>query len=408
MSADTYARMHFRPLTVFVMAPVIGSLLVDLPARLTTQGVSLLALLSILYPYLFLVCLLYVGKNTNLSRAFVVASVAFLAYCLLSLVSSPLSQFGIQNFVSYVGFFLGVIASYAYGERHFKDLPRLWRVLQRLFLIVTSPLALLNLALHGWGSGVVGSTWFLGPRSFAFVALIPLALNLGTWRAKRRRRNLALALWWLLLIFSSMSRTALIIGLLMLVMSELGRDLRSVMRVILMSAVVVAIFLGMLTLSPNLRQRFTQGDTSLSVFGTSLNAAGRTRIWAEVAQSATERVFFGKGLGSSSRLVAQAFPGLEHPHNDFLRIWHDLGLAGLLLFSAPFGLLFCKLLMSFSRGTHPRDSFGLIGAATMCVFGMLIGMLTDNVVVYAFVSLPIAVLTGSAIAILDSRPMGGS
>ena len=61
--------------------------------------------------------------------------------------------------------------------------------------------------------------------------------------------------------------------------------------------------------------------------------SGRVVIWTQTWQSAVESPWIGKGAGSASAYLADLYDGdIAHPHNDYLRILHDYGVIGLVLF----------------------------------------------------------------------------
>jgi O-antigen ligase len=83
----------------------------------------------------------------------------------------------------------------------------------------------------------------------------------------------------------------------------------------------------------------------------------------------------------------------DHPHNDYLRVFHDQGLAGLVLFLTAWALL----VLRFWRGWREADSLETgrgrrQGAALLLAAGILASFLTDNTLVYIFVMGPAFIL----------------
>src|SRR5690606_35083896 len=110
------------------------------------------------------------------------------------------------------------------------------------------------------------------------------------------------------------------------------------------------------------------GDASVR-----FNTSGRANIWRAVWQSALSSPVIGKGFGSSAALLKKRF-GIEHPHNEYLRVFHDLGVLGLGLLTAQFGAWAWRLHRNMVRlrGEHSDLQVANMSAllATTAVAGM--------------------------------------
>jgi O-antigen ligase len=140
----------------------------------------------------------------------------------------------------------------------------------------------------------------------------------------------------------------------------------------------------------------------VEVGSTRIDTSGRLEIWAAVIASAREDPVTGKGLGSSQVLLGAADPGAspEHPHNDYLRLWHDLGLVGLLLFLTAAGGWMVILLRSWYQAEQlGRGTAQLKLAAALGLLAVLLAMITDNVIVYVFVMGPLGVIVGAGLGL---------
>ena len=84
-------------------------------------------------------------------------------------------------------------------------------------------------------------------------------------------------------------------------------------------------------------------------------------MWAATIESARHHPLVGQGLGSSQDLIERLF-GLAHPHNDYLRLWHDLGLVGLLLLVSVTGLMLLALRETAAMGVLLAAHLGAVMA----------------------------------------------
>jgi len=166
-----------------------------------------------------------------------------------------------------------------------------------------------------------------------------------------------------------------------------------------MVALVVGISYLTITHVEPVRERFFAGDIGATVGGTGINVEGRDQMWRTILDSWSESPWIGKGAGSSSEVVENALgPGVEHPHNDYLRILHDYGVVGLVLWLLALGQLLwamCRAwLMADRRNTaeaHPHF------AALLSLIALAATMVTDNVVAYVFLMAPLGVLVGASL-----------
>ena len=116
-------------------------------------------------------------------------------------------------------------------------------------------------------------------------------------------------------------------------------------------------------------------------------------------QSAVESPWIGKGAGSASAYLADLYDGdIAHPHNDYLRILHDYGVVGLVLFLyglARVGRLFWR------NWAQPRELLQrrLSLAAALALTAIAMMMVTDNTLVYVFVMGPLGILLGTALGV---------
>jgi len=132
---------------------------------------------------------------------------------------------------------------------------------------------------------------------------------------------------------------------------------------------------------------------------------GRSTMWPEFAQEIEKKPWLGHGANASERFAMVLAEGIEHPHNDWLRLLYDYGYVG----AALFGLTL--LAQVFHAFRAARGARGLTKVLFVCAvssfFVLSVFMLTDNIVLYAafFGNLQFALL-GLAYALAGRRKGG--
>jgi O-antigen ligase len=260
------------------------------------------------------------------------------------------------------------------------------------------------------GLPVDGIVSVMGARSFALMGLLPMSWHVARWNSGYSR--IGLFAWvWLVAIGLSLSRTATAIAVLYMgiaLLLHLRLNARSLLLKAPMIAVATSAVVVVLTRSTPMAERLFSGDTSIHVGGVAVNASGRMNIWSTVIESAWTSPVVGQGLGSSMG-IASTLDEIAHPHNDYLRVWHDLGFIGLTLFAIAFGWLFAVLMRKTTRTLNRTEPAGTIClAALLALSGVLIACATDNAIIYPFVMTPLGVLVGAGIGIRTDVDCPGS
>jgi O-antigen ligase len=333
----------------------------------------------------------------------VVPYLGFLTWIGISLGWALPDFWGVQNGILYILFgslviISGVVAGRDPGKTH--------ELVRRCMLWIDSiALAIVLASLVVGGLPTAEGVWWFGPRGLALLGLIPLSWHLAGWYYGVRGSLIPVCLW-LAAIALSLSRTATAVSLLLFGMTSL-LQLRFRRTNPVWST---AVFLGLLIIagavvrySDVFRGRLFGGDTALAIGTARINTEGRLELWDLVASSARRSPMIGNGLGSSQAVVNAAYPrfaGVGHPHNDYLRMWHDFGLIGLLLFVAALGGWLVVLFRRWYRAERwGSDSTQLELSATLGLLGVLLAMLTDNVIVYVFAMGPLGVLVGAGLGL---------
>ena len=166
------------------------------------------------------------------------------------------------------------------------------------------------------------------------------------------------------------------------------------------AAITVTVGYYATTNIPILRDRFFFTDDwsitlETGIYG--INTAGRNRMWETVYQSAIPNWMIGKGIGSARQVTALLFANSKgvseyQPHNEYLQVFHDLGVPGLLLLVIAWGTLFYR---SWMRWENSRaiivKKWSM--ASIMAIGVVLISSTTDNTIHYPFVTIPAIIIT---------------
>ena len=258
---------------------------------------------------------------------------------------------------------------------------------------------LIVFAFVGFGSAGIGAVSFIAARSYALFALLGIALFSARW-ATGSRASLWLALAIIFLVALSLSRTALVVGVLLVPLSRLESFSRRSFKRLLPLAILTVIALSYLVFSIGaLRTRFL-GDNSIQDYATgeaTVDTSGRLTAWAVTLGSYVESPWFGKGPGSANDLMDDVLYRLEigHPLNEYLRFLHDEGLVGLFLFLLGCGQLLhlCWRVYKASLTTNPAYA-GFYLATFLALAASMLTMLTDNTASYIFVMGPLGIMVG--------------
>lgn len=259
-------------------------------------------------------------------------------------------------------------------------------------------------------TGGIGSSDVIAARAFALFALVALGWALAQHRYYRRHGWLAVILF--LLIAASLSRGALGAATGMVALTWLDfRSLGSWIRATIIAVVSVWALAFAVNHVTALHDRFYQGDVR-SYGGIALNTSGREGVWSTVWNDWKQSPWIGRGVGSGDDLTARLYElpgggGAGNIHNDYLRVLHDTGIIGLILWSlALFGLL-RQTYRSAHRDAPPRAA-AISWASYLGLFGVALAMITDNPLIYLFVMAPLGVLIGLALGDRSSQAIDGT
>jgi O-antigen ligase len=243
--------------------------------------------------------------------------------------------------------------------------------------------------------------WLSGQRVVGLLGLLPVSWYLTKLYFRVPRSLAAVAVWLGVIILSSsrMATAAAILLLTLVTFLKLWRRRRGVLAAVVLVLCAAGGTAFLFSRVSQFRDHLLVGDTGyIAVRDVGINLAGRGEMWEAVARSARESPIVGKGVGSSYVFLASQFAELNHPHNDYLRLWHDLGLIGL-------GLFLCALVSwgsILARGWYRAEREGRPAAYTelaglLTLLSLMLAMVTDNPIVSTYVMAPMGILIGAGL-----------
>lgn len=143
--------------------------------------------------------------------------------------------------------------------------------------------------------------------------------------------------------------------------------------------------------------RFVNGDVQ-NVGGVSLRLSSRNVLWQVTWDSAMRSPLIGNGPGAADAVVTDAFGTLTQPHNDYLRIFDNWGLVGVVLWVGWFFPLLVRTYRAIET-TEVEEERRLHRAAFLLMVGVAMGMIFDNPTVELQVMGPLAVFIGCSIGL---------
>jgi O-antigen ligase len=298
----------------------------------------------------------------------------------------------IQNLTVYIAFIGFTTLSTIQSYRSF-ELPEYISKYLPKAIQVSVTIYGLSLVIGGPGSSVIMSA-----RSFALFAVIGVAWFLAAWRY-----GLPGSLFWVsfavVALAFSFSRTALIIALLLFPLSQISfTSIKALLKMGLIIVLIVMISFLAFTFVEPIRSRFTSTGDNATVGGVQVNTSGRGTAWPVAYASALESPWIGKGPSSVGIvLLERVGPEFAHPHNDYLRIFHDFGLFGLTFWLLGYWGLIIKVCQNWQwADKNDRENAHIHLASFLALIAEAIAMMSDNVVVYIFVMAPLGILVGAS------------
>ncbi|WP_149830692.1 O-antigen ligase family protein [Streptomyces tailanensis] len=241
-----------------------------------------------------------------------------------------------------------------------------------------------------------GSSGIYHARVYGEIVWIGMAASVPL--ANRSRWGYAIPLLLLAASLLSLSRTATAIcALVFLALAVKDRCRRGLLKLgLLATGMTYGAFL-LLTRYQPLRDRFTQNDNE-EIGNMVIGTSGRSQLWSITWDSIKEAPWLGHGIGHAESLIGNTagISRLMHPHNDYLRLWNDLGIIGIGLWVLAVLILFRGAYRRLRVATNDSDR-AIHQAALFALIGLSLNAVTSNSLIYIFTVTPVAVIIGTSL-----------
>ena len=174
------------------------------------------------------------------------------------------------------------------------------------------------------------------------------------------------------------------------------------------AAVAVALCIGLLLLNTQSFQEhfFQSGKGSVrDLLSGDVKDEGRYDAWEAGWKEAWRHPVLGAGVGSIFMFVPEVWDGMNHIHNDYLRVFFEFGVVGLSLFVAV--CMWQIVVLRRQIGAMPDGLARMTLAAAWLGFcAMLISCSTDNTIGYTVLyTNPLFALLGAGYGALHGEPL---
>jgi O-antigen ligase len=379
----------------FLIAVLAMGGLVDWFHLIKLGEVSLLAILTIFYAFLSWFLWLAQDRSKRHVPPAVRPFLVFLAWIALSFIWFRPTMLGMQNFLVLLAFTgILLLSENTLSKAH--ESPRWVGKTLMAATVLACVLYVIFMLLDGLGSNLV-----FHARTFATFVLIGMSWLLAGWRYGSKR-DLISALLIVFLVILSLSRMALTTALLLFPLAWIGRlRRRDWVRLVFVGILIWAtLYLAVSNFGP-LRDRFALDSDISSLTGEQASdyTSGRFTYWVVTLASAVESPWIGHGAGSAASLISSLYP-VDSPLDEPLRVFHDYGLIGLVLFLYAIWKLLRRSWQKWSEAKRcgaPQARLHL--AAFLSIVAVFFPMLTENSLIYLFMMAPLAVLLGASLGL---------
>ncbi len=371
-------------------------------------GNTTLSVSGLRWGYVLVVMAFIVLANFKKIRVpmYAVALAALPCWTSLTMITSGVGSVGLKDVLFYTAPFAMLVycqhtlrATRGVTANHFEGALLASVLIPIAMYAILTPAGLVQLT-------EIGPVGLIGPRAVAIYLLIPLACGLARWRyaagPKARTVAMTTSILALLTILFTLSRTASMVGLLLFGVSRLRPSRKFISSARTMAGIALAV--AVLTLVPQFRERlFFGANPEFLGYVESFNTAGRNKTWPLTFERALERPVLGWGPGSSRLLVGELLSYKHtdaeyHPHNEYLQVFHDMGIVGILCLVGSWGTLLWRQSRRWKQAD--RDGDPVLAARSLAallgIMALMLTSLTDNTFHYAFAVLPAILLVGIA------------
>jgi O-antigen ligase len=299
----------------------------------------------------------------------------------------------VDNFYSFLIVIIGVLAYHTVKVENTAE-----KIENYILRSIYFPLILLIIAyLAGYlkFSELFGFIGPLGPRSVSlyFVSIISLAISSLSYDNSKKLRKLSFLsiVTGVLLIFISLSRTAFLsLIVIFFLFSTLKFRIKKIITVI--PIIFLIIFVGI-----KFEPFAERVNPEVYYVSPGFYTSGRATVWPVIIEEGLKHPLFGYGTGNAKVFMEENFKGVGLlPHNEYLRIFYDGGVMGLILFLSAWIQRLKKHWLFWKKRERNNDKnkakFHL--ASILGTVGILVSAIFDNVFLYVFMLVPICLIYG--------------
>ena len=396
------------PLARLLLVPLVIAAFIDLPRLIQLGPLTMQGALAVGQVILGLAGLLLAFRYPRPVLTIFIPYALFLGWMLGRTSFASFGQAAFQNGTTYVLFGVEFLLAATLAAANPRATSRIIRSGFVVIDVVGLGLVAASLLLAGVPTSLEGEgAWLVGPRSLGLVGIVAVGWHAAGWFHGRPAAGARMILWAAAVLLS-MSRMALLVAVFIIGVTFALQVLRAPRGVLSRMPALVAgsalLVLLVLWQSSTFYSRYFEGYTTVAIGGVDISTSGRTEFWPTVIASAMQHPIIGGGLGSSQAAVAEYdSETVGHPHNDYLRVWHDGGVIGLGLLLVAFAYWLRTMSAQWSHAVTAGSADPDIDlAGVLTLIGLMLSCITDNTVVYAFMMGPIGLLIGAACGIRAS------
>lgn len=386
---------HYKLPAALLFFVIVSSAFGSIPTFVKLGPISLSGIITLLIPIFTLILFI---NNPKISRSIWLPVIALFIFWVLSIAS--------------------LLGLYPAKELTVRNYPAVWGGMLFLLLIFSTPM---NLNI----SFIKTVNKILSLASYLYILVI---LYLGLFSGE----NATTALAGLLFFFYHLAKyeqgkhssllfmVAILTGhilvearivyvtevLILLIRPILLYGIRKVLSpkfllLCIISTFMIVLFGSWLLHSGYFSNSFAGGDQALVINGVHINTSGRVGMWQVIIESWLNRPMLGYGIPGPPEMLE--IPRWSHPHNDYLRILHQFGIVGLVLFLTFLLSLIKRIKLVLTSANLHKDSKVIVMTAYFSSLALLCVMFTDNAIVYSYVVYPIMSLLGLSINIMRMK-----
>ena len=370
------------PEMFWVLTFSTGLLAFSAPGAIDLMAIRLLVL------EIFCILGLFIVKNSPVFSFSSVAYIIYIIWLIIGLSYSPAPDYGFRVILKYLyPLLLMLLGSAIVRDKEVFFKAGLWARITAVISICVFFIPYISKVLPG-------VFWYGTASAINYISMCIFSLALFFY-TDEKRKNLIYTILFMLPCLIWVFRTSIMGTTLAIMVFIFYRyKLRSIPFIV----AIIILFLTAIFAIPSIRdkmffdsstgfEQFESGDITMD----DINSNGRFAMWEWSLET-----FFSKAelTGSGTGNLQEVFYSLNHPfgairicHNDYVQILCDNGLIGIILFGLSFlGLIGHSFIVYQNKNYYTSIRICAIVAGSTAA-GMLLTMLTDNVINYSMATL---------------------